>query len=599
MHKRIERQRKRMAAVHPIIYHLLREADNYATARNYLQAYLHELQRMMNRSSIRKQPLEWVIQEQGIDTFLNLISVRSERLIRFSLVRLLWKIANGRHEHLPKDLNEGFFEEIIHLLLAIQGESGLYDQESYPEFAKYHGRKASILRSEQLDRIALKAENRMKRYASGLEKRVRVRRDGNRHRILRRLGGSAEEWNDYQWQIRNVVRSAPVLEKLINLTPEEKSAIEAAGRNHMAFGITPYYVSLMDRSADRENDHAVRAQVIPPLDTVRTLVRSRRGSGRSLDFMLEKDTSPVDLVTRRYPMIAILKPYNTCSQICVYCQRNWEINDVLASDALASPGRLQAAIRWIRKHRMIREVLVTGGDPLVMSDERIIDVIESLSDIRHIERIRIGTRTPVVLPMRITEELADGLARYHVPGLREIAVITHFEHPYEITPEAMEAVQKFRRRGMSVYNQAVFTIENSRRFELAALRRLLKLIGVDPYYTFNTKGKEETRRYRVPLVRLQQEIKEEARLLSGLARTDEPVYNVPKLGKNYLRAQQHHRLLGILPNGKRMYEFHPWEKNLSLADTYIDEDVSIHEYLQELKARGENPDEYKTIWYYY
>ncbi len=599
MQNRIERQRKRMAAVHPIIYHLLREADDYTTARHYLQAYLHELQRMMARSSLRKQPLEWVVQEQGIDTFLNLISVRSERLIRFSLVRLLWKIANGRREHLPKDLNDGFFEEIIHLFLAIQGESGIYDQESYPEFAKYHGRKASILRSEQLDRIALKAETRMKRYVSGLENRVRVRRDVNRRRILRRLGGDEEDWNDYRWQIRNVVRSATVLEKLINLTPGEKSAIDAAGRNRVPFGITPYYVSLMDRSADRKNDHAVRAQVIPPGDTVRNLVRSRRDSGRSLDFMLEKDTSPVDLVTRRYPMIAILKPYNTCSQICVYCQRNWEINDVLASDALVSPVRIQAAIRWIRKHRMIREVLVTGGDPLVMSDERIIDVIESLSDIRHIERIRIGTRTPVVLPMRITKDLADGLARFHVPGLREIAVVTHFEHPYEITPEAMEAVQKFRRRGMSVYNQAVFTIENSRRFELAALRRLLKLIGVDPYYTFNTKGKEETKRYRVPLVRLQQEIKEEARLLSGLARTDEPVYNVPRLGKNYLRAQQHHRLLGILPNGKRVYEFHPWEKNLSLADTYVDEDVSIHDYLQELKGRGENPEDYKTIWYYY
>jgi len=588
-----------MASVHPLIFNMLREADNYSTARHYLQAYLHELQRMMNRSSLKKQPLEWIVQEQGVETFLSLISVRSERLIRFSLVRLLWKIANGRREHLPKDLNDGFFEEIIHLLLAIQGESGIYDQESYPEFAKYHGRKASMLRSEQLDRIALKAENRMKRYASGLDPRVRVRRDGNRRRILRRMGGSEEDWNDYRWQIRNVVRSAPVLEKLINLTPEEKSAIDAACRNRVPFGITPYYVTLMDRSADRGNDHAVRAQVIPPADTVRTLVRSRRDSGRSMDFMLEKDTSPVDLVTRRYPMIAILKPFNTCSQICVYCQRNWEINDVLASDALASPARIQSAIRWIRKHRMIREVLVTGGDPLVMSDERIIDVVESLSEIRHIERIRIGTRTPVVLPMRITEDLADGLARFHVPGRREIAVVTHFIHPYEITPEAMEAVQKFRRRGMSVYNQAVFTIENSRRFELAALRRRLKLIGVDPYYTFNTKGKEETRRYRVPLVRLQQEIKEEARLLPGLARTDEPVYNVPKLGKNYLRAQQHHRLLGILPNGKRVYEFHPWEKNLSLADTYIDEDVSIHDYLQELKARGENIEEYKTIWYYY
>lgn len=599
MQKRIDRQRKRIAAVHPIIYHLLREAEDHTTARHYLQAYLHELQRMMARSSLRKQPLEWVVQEQGIDTFLNLISVRSERLTRFSLVRLLWKIANGRQDRLPKDLNDGFFEEIVHLLLAIQGESGIYDRESYPEFTRFHGRKASLLRSEQLERIGQKALGQMQQYPSGMENRVRKRREGNRRRILQVLKGGEKEWNDYSWHLRHVIRSAQALEKLVRLTPDEKSGIDAAARAGVPFGITPYYVSLMDRDTDRRNDHAVRAQVIPPGDMVRTLMRHRGDPGHSLDFMMEKDTSPVDLVTRRYPMIAILKPYNTCSQICVYCQRNWEITDVLAPNALASPSQIQTAVDWIRRHRAIREILVTGGDPLVMGDRRVVGILESLSRIGHIERIRIGSRIPVVLPMRITDSLADAIAQFHVPGRREIALVTHFIHPYEITPESMEAVQRFRRRGMSVYNQAVFTIENSRRFEQAALRRLLKLIGVDPYYTFNTKGKEETKRYRVPLVRLQQEIKEEARLLPGLLRTDEPVYNVPRLGKNYLRAQQHHRLLGILPSGKRVYEFHPWEKNLALADTYIDEDVSIHDYLQELKARGENPEDYKTIWYYY
>ena len=163
----------------------------------------------------------------------------------------------------------------------------------------------------------------------------------------------------------------------------------------------------------------------------------------------------------------------------------------------------------------------------------------------------------------------------------------------------MKAVQKFRRNGMSVYNQAVFTIENSRRYELVALRKNLRLIGVDPYYTFNTKGKEETKSFRVPMARLQQEIKEDVRISPGTVRTDEPVYNVPKLGKNYIRAQQHHSLLTILPNGRRVYEFHPWEKNLSLVDTYIDIDVSINDYLKELKKRGENLDDYKSIWYYY
>jgi len=122
---------------------------------------------------------------------------------------------------------------------------------------------------------------------------------------------------------------------------------------------------------------------------------------------------------------------------------------------------------------------------------------------------------------------------------------------------------------------------------------------VDPYYTFNTKGKDETQRYRVPMARLQQEVKEEARLIPGLVRTDEPVYNVPRLGKNYIRAEQHHSLLTIQANGRRVYEFHPWEKKLSLASTYIDTDLSIWEYLQELKQRGEDITHYKSIWYYY
>jgi lysine 2,3-aminomutase len=199
----------------------------------------------------------------------------------------------------------------------------------------------------------------------------------------------------------------------------------------------------------------------------------------------------------------------------------------------------------------------------------------------------------------LTDELVQGIACYHEPGRREIALITHFEHAYEITPEAQTAVQKFRKAGMAVYNQAVFTVENSRRFELAALRRYLRLIGVDSYYTFNTKGKQETKEYRVPMARLQQEVKEEARLLPGLWRTDEPVYNVPGLGKNYIRAAQHHTLLTVQPNGSRVYEFHPWEKNLSLAQTYIDVDVPILNYLRTMEKRGEDIDTYKSIWYYY
>ena len=152
---------------------------------------------------------------------------------------------------------------------------------------------------------------------------------------------------------------------------------------------------------------------------------------------------------------------------------------------------------------------------------------------------------------------------------------------------------------MEVYNQLVYTFFNSRKFEATVLRHTLRLIGVTPYYTFNTKGKEETDEYRVPIPRLLQEQKEEARLMPGTVRTDEIVFNVPGLGKNYLRATQHHDVISILPDGRRVYEFHPWEKKLALADTYIYTDVSIYGYLQRLKECGENISDYKSIWYYY
>jgi len=222
-----------------------------------------------------------------------------------------------------------------------------------------------------------------------------------------------------------------------------------------------------------------------------------------------------------------------------------------------------------------------------------------LSRIKHVERIRIGTRTPVTLPQRITDSFVRDINHFHNPGKREVIIITHVEHPYEITPQMMEAVQKFRRYGMDVYNQLVYTFYNSRKFEAAALRDKLRLAGITPYYTFNTKGKEETDDYRVPIARLLQEQHEEARLLPGTVRTDEIVFNVPGLGKNYLRAVQHHDVISILPNGRRVYEFHPWEEKLFLADTYIYTDVSIYDYLKRLKAAGENTAHYKTIWYYY
>lgn len=589
----------RLFAISPDIHDIFINAKSSSEARQELGTYLDAFLDKLYKLETTPRTLEWSLRVKCTQVFREMISIRSEEKSNFNIVHLLWLLAHGRDHEYPVELSDGFFEDLFHLWQGIVTGGKIYKGKSIPKFINMKGREAAIERSHELDKFAAQTQKNIIKYTSGLQKEIVEQREQNKNHILNHFGATDSEWNDYLWQIRHVIRDRKTLESLIELTAEEKQSIDLAKEHRIPFGITPYYVSLMDQKASRNRDHAIRAQVIPPLHYVRSMLSHREDRSYCFDFMHEQDTSPLDLITRRYPHIVILKPYNTCSQICVYCQRNWEIDDVLDSHALATKAKVQKAIEWIAEHPAITEVLITGGDPLVMNDERLDFVLSRVASIEHVERIRIGSRTPVVLPQRITDSLTDLISQYHKPGYREVILVTHFEHAYEITPQAMQAVQKFKHRGISIYNQAVFTVENSRRFELSALRRSLRLIGVDPYYTFNTKGKEETKNYRVPIARLQQEVKEEARLLPGMLRTDEAVYNVPRLGKNYLKAEQHHTLLTILPDGRRVYEFHPWEKFRSPVETYIDVDVSIHEYLKEIESRGEDISEYESIWYYY
>lgn len=543
-------------------------------------------------------PLEWILVRDAIRVFRTLLSPRSERLVGYSFLQYIRDLLYMENYKEIEKPSPDFFAELDHLLKGLMGKSGIYPDKA-PVFARHEGKKAAKLRSADLSRMARGAQQHLDRYPCGLDNNAIRRRSTNKSRILKYFDATGQEWNDWKWQTRHIVRKAETLKSLVKLTDEEYEAVALARENRIPFGITPYYLSLMDYQADRKRDYAVRAQVIPPLNYVKKLKEMREKRELSMDFMLERDTSPIEGITRRYPMIVILKPILTCPQICVYCQRNWEIEDVYSPSAALSRDKLDAAIGWIADKPEIREVLITGGDPLLLSNSKIEYMLRKLSRIEHVERIRIGTRTPVTLPQRITDSLIRVISRFHAPGKREILIVTHFEHSYEITPQSMNAVQKFLRNGIKVYNQLVYTRYNSRKFEAAALRLKLCLIGVTPYYTFNTKGKEETDDYRAPIPRLLQEQQEEARLLPGSARTDEIVFNVPGLGKNYLRAVQHRDVISLLPDGRRVYEFHPWEKKLHLANTYVYTDVSIYKYLKRLKAMGENTSLYRTIWYYY
>ena len=528
---------------------------------------------------------------------IRLMTRRSEDMSKFSVAQVILDIARGKDR---SDLTPAFYAELLHLFLGIQGRgpgSALADLHLIP--SRYENREAAVERSRQLDELHAEVELRMAKFVSGLDTQSVKRRQRRRHRIIEYLQASEQDWNDWRWHTRHILRDADDIARLLELTDSEYDAIKMARANDIPFGITPHYLSLMDDRPGDGRDRAIRAQVIPSLNYVEKMAQAEQ-FGHCLDFMLESDTSPIDLITRRYPSICIFKPFNTCPQICVYCQRNWEIDDAMEPGAMAPAEKINLAIEWIRAHPAIHEVLITGGDPMAMTDDEIDQILSRIADIPTVERIRIGTRTPITLPMRITDALAAIIARYREPGRRQIAVVTHAQHCYEITPQTVNAVDRLRKQGVPVYNQLVYTFFTSRRFEAAFLRRTLTKIGIDPYYSFNTKGKEETIEYRVPIARLLQEQKEEARLLPGLSRTDEAVYNVPGLGKNYLKANIHRDLISILPDGSRLYEFHPWEKNISnTARTHLSEDVPILDYLSRLDAIGENIYDYGTIWYYY
>lgn len=583
------------AEEHKAVLDIFRNAADLGEARKSLYLLVTERQYQILEDDPQLSAHKLAIARDCARVLRAILARNSDVRAGFSVAQALWDLAHGTER---TELSPAFFAELSHLFHGLVGRpEGIGPEASRLE--EVSGREAAVARSEELDRIWEGIEAAMARFESGIEPAAMERRALRRRAIQEAFGASDSQWTDWRWQVRNIIEDEGRLAEVVVLREEEGNAIRRAVQGRLPFGVTPYYASLMDDDPEAGRDRAVRAQVIPPLSYVEGMAVHGDRRAEAFDFMREADTSPVDLVTRRYPAIAILKPFNTCPQICVYCQRNWEIDRAMAPGAMASKADLARALDWIRGHPAIKEVLVTGGDPLAMGDGPLERILRSLSDIGHVELIRIGTRTPVTMPMRITPELSRLIGSFREPGVRDVCLVTHVEHVSEVTPEFVAAVDRLRRRGVSVYNQLVFTFHVSRRFESAALRRLLRKCGVEPYYTFAPKGKEETDAYRVPIARILQEQQEEARLLPGMRRTDAPVYNVPGLGKNHLRAAQNRDVVSILPDGSRLYEFHPWEKNIVERDSYIGQDVPILTYLERLAAIGEDPGEYSSIWYYY
>ncbi|NLD93763.1 MAG: KamA family radical SAM protein [Fibrobacter sp.] len=579
----------------PVFYELLKESTDIATTRKKIFTHIEKFEykyfdMLSDEFAATAHIIDRDCAKDCMRVLKDIFRAENERITKCSALEILIGSAQENKEIIAKT-SKGFYCEFIYLLQGMNLSTNRYMFNQTSDKIS-----ASTNRFDRLDSYAQLLDDAFLKFKKGTDPDIVENNCEVKKAILKTLNATEQMWNDYRWQIRNIITDRTTVEQFVTLEQDEIEGIDAAKEYGIPVQITPYYLTLFNKSGRTKHDRAIRAQVIPSKNYCDQIHMTRQ-KGESNDYMDEQSCSPISGVTRRYSKIVILKPFDSCPQICVYCQRNWEITGI--NDAVISKSKISDAIKWIAENKKISEVILTGGDPLTLDDNYLEWIISSLASIAHIERIRIGTRTLVTLPFRFTKELVSIFEKYHQWGTREIALMTHCEHPFEITPDVLNAVQRLKRAGINIYNQQVFTYYNSHRFETAFLRKTCKVSGLDPYYSFNTKGKEETIDFRVPMARIQQERKEEARLLPGLVRTDEPVFNVPRLGKSHLRAWQDHEPIMIKSDGSRIYRFFPWESRHSLVDTYLYTDVPIYDYLLRLYNDGENPADYDSIWYYF
>ena len=291
-----------------------------------------------------------------------------------------------------------------------------------------------------------------------------------------------DQWNDWKWQARNRVETLEELKQFIALSKEEEEGVtKCLGALRMA--VTPYYLSLIN--PDDPND-PVRKQAIPTVNEL------KRAPEDAADPLHEDTDSPVPGLTHRYPDRVLLLVTDQCSMYCRHCTRRRFAGQ---HDAAVPAERVDACIAYIENHREVRDVLISGGDPLMLSDEKLEGIIQRIRTIPHVEIIRLGTRVPVVLPQRITENLCAMLKKYHPLWLN-----THFNHPNEITEESARACAMLADVGIPLGNQSVLLAGvNDCVHVMKKLVRKLLTIRVRPYYIYQCDLSLGLSHFRTPV----------------------------------------------------------------------------------------------------
>lgn len=298
-----------------------------------------------------------------------------------------------------------------------------------------------------------------------------------KEQLISYFNGSEAKWDDWRWQMANRIKDVNVLSKLVDMSKEELAAVEKVGRQYR-WAVSPYYLALAVAGGA---NGPIWLQSIPSIEEV----KDRYGVE---DPMGEEFTSPAPGVTRRYPDRLIINVTNQCAMYCRHCQRRRNIGEV---DVHKPQKKLEAALQYIRENEEIRDVLITGGDALLLSDSQIDWLLTQLDNIPHVEIKRIGTRTPVTLPQRITPELCAILEK-HPP----VYINSQFNHPLEVTPEAKKACDMLVKAGVVLGNQAVLLKNvNNHPDVMKRLNQSLLKIRVRPYYIFHAKAVKGTRHF--------------------------------------------------------------------------------------------------------
>ena len=290
------------------------------------------------------------------------------------------------------------------------------------------------------------------------------------------------QWNDWKWQVKNRIETLDQLKKYVDLTQEEEEGVKKT-LSTLRMAITPYYISLIDPT---NPNCPIRRQAIP------TALETHQAAADLLDPLHEDEDSPVPGLTHRYPDRVLLLITDMCSMYCRHCTRRRFAGQ---NDNESPTERIDRAIDYVARTPQVRDVLLSGGDALMVSDARLESIISRLRAIPHVEIIRIGSRTPVVCPQRITDDLVNMLKKYHPIWLN-----THFNHPNEITPEAAEACARLANAGVPLGNQSVLLRGvNDCVHTMKKLVHGLVKMRVRPYYIYQCDLSMGLEHFRTPV----------------------------------------------------------------------------------------------------